>query len=114
MRDIVSMLHRGFPLNPALFEPIEIGRFRISVQASHSHHCSPRQDLSPYLYHEMEIAIYEQTKNTIPKIIKDTLLRKWEPYGNFYSYVTTKELQWIYDTLENENRRLENGNQKHP
>lgn len=107
MRDIVSMLHRGFPLNPALFNPIEIGRFRISIQASHTHHCSPRKDLPSYLYDEMEIAIYEQIKNTTPPIIKSTLHHKFEPCGHFFSYVTTKELQWIYDTLENENRRLD-------
>jgi hypothetical protein len=108
MRDIVSMLHRGFQLNPALFDPIEIGRFRISIQASRSHHCSPQKDLHPYQYDEMEIVIYETVKNTTPRIIKRTLHHKWEPCGNFFSYVTMKELQWIYDTLENENRRLEN------
>ena len=62
MRDIVSMLHRGFPLNPALFDPIEIGRFRISIQASHCHHCSPRKDLNPYQYDEMEVAVYEDRR----------------------------------------------------
>jgi len=108
MRDIVSMLHRGFPLNPALFDPIEIGRFRISIQASRSHHCSPQKDLPPYLYDEMEIAIYEKEKNTTPQIIKRTLHHKWEPGGNFFTYVTIKELQWIYDKLENENRRWQN------
>lgn len=108
MRDIVSMLHRGFPLNPTLFEPIEIGQFRISIQASHFHHCSPNQDLHPYQYDEMEIAIYEAIKNTTPQIIKRTLHHKWEPCGNFFSFVTIKELQWIYDTLENENRRMQN------
>lgn len=108
MKDIVSMLHRGFPLNPALFDPIEIGWFRVSIQASHFHHCSPRQDLNPYQYDEMEIAIYEQIKNTTPPIIKRTLAHKWEPCGNCFSYVTIKELQWIYDTLENENRRMQN------
>jgi len=112
MRDIVSMLHRGFPLNPALFDPIEIGRFRISIQASHCHHCSPRKDLNPYQYDEMEVAVYERTAlyggTTIPPIIKRTLHHKFEPCGHFFSYVTVKELQWIYDTLENEDRRLEN------
>ena len=108
MRDIVSMLHRGFPLNPALFAPVEIGRFRISIQASSSHHCSPRKDLHPYQYDEMEIAIYEQIKNTTPSTIKMTLHHKFEPCGHFFSYVTTKELQWIYDTLENENRGMQN------
>lgn len=108
MRDVISMLHRGFKLNPHLFEPIEIGQFTISIQASRCHHCSPRQDLHPYQYDEMEIAIYEQTKNTTPRIIKRTLHHKWESCGNFFSYVTTKELQWIYDKLENESRRLKN------
>jgi hypothetical protein len=102
------MLHRGFPLNPALFEPIVIGRFRISIQASRCHHCSPRKDLHPYQYDEMEIAIYERDKNTTPPIIKRTLVHKWEPCGHFFSYVTIKELQWIYDKLENENRRWQN------
>lgn len=108
MTDIISMLHRGFFLNPSLFDPIEIGRFRISIQASRCHHCSPQQDLPPYMYDEMEIAIYENEPeiHPIPAIIRHTLHHKWSGY--FFSYVTTKELQWIYDTLENENRRLEN------
>ena len=109
MRDVVSMLHRGFPLNPSLFDPIEVGGFVLSIQASHCHHCSPRKDLPPYLYYEMEIAIYENCKNTTPPIIKKTLHHKWEPCGRFYSYVTTKELQWIYDTLETESKKLHRG-----
>jgi len=95
MTDVTSLLHRGFYLNPALFDPIDIGRFRLSIQASSSHHCSPRQDLHPYQYDEMEIAIYAPKKNVATWVIKKMLHHKWESWGNFYSYVTTKELQWI-------------------
>ncbi len=108
MRDVISMLHRGFQLNPSLFDPIDIGGFKISIQASHGHHCSPQKDLAPYLYDEMEIAIYETVQSTTPPIILGTLRHKWESCGRFFSYVTVQELQWIYDKLENESRRLKN------
>lgn len=107
MTDIISLLHRGFKLNPELFDPIEIGRFRLSIQASRSHHCSPQKDLPPYMYDEMEIAIYEAEKSMVFWKIRDTLHHKWEPCGNFFSYVTIKELQWVYETLVSETRRLQ-------
>jgi hypothetical protein len=108
MQDIISMLHRGFKLNPNLFDPIVIGGFTLSIQASFDHHCSPRRDLPPYMYDEMEIAIYVTEPNTIPTVIDKTLKHKWEQHGHFFSYVTTSELQWIYETLMNEDRRLNN------
>jgi hypothetical protein len=106
MTDIISLLHRGFKLNPELFDPIEIGRFMLSIQASRSHHCSPQKDLHPYQYDEMEIAIYAPKKITATWVIKRMLHHKWEPCGNFFSFVTIKELQWIYDTLVIEDRRM--------
>jgi hypothetical protein len=101
MPDVISLLHRGFKLNPDLFDPIEVGNYRLSIQGSHFHHCSPRKDLPAYLYYEMEIAIYEDKpgRTVIPTEIMEKLRYKYEECGNFFSYVTVSELQWIYDII---------------
>lgn len=101
MPDVISLLHRGFKLNPELFDSVEVGKYCLSIQGSHCHHCSPRKDLPAYMYYEMEIAIYrdQSRKAIIPIEIMQKLHHKYEPCGNFFSYVTVDELQWIYEML---------------
>lgn len=42
------------------FKSIPAGRYRLSIQASEGHYCSPRKTCAPELYHSMELAIFHR------------------------------------------------------
>ena len=45
-----------------IFDAIPCGKYRLSIQGSEGHYCSPRTTLYPDLYEDMEIAIFKNNE----------------------------------------------------
>jgi hypothetical protein len=96
MPDVISLLHR---FDGCLFESIPVGNYRLSIQGSKGHNCYPKIDnLSPYMYDEMEVTVYENNGlATIPPAILYELKHKWDEW--YFNNLTVREIQWLYDSL---------------
>ena len=102
MPDVISLLHK---FDGHLFHDIQVGNYRMSIQGSDFHNCSPRKNLYAYMYGTMEVAVYkndaiyetDQMISIIPPAIFHELKDKWT--GWYFSGLTVKEIQWLYDNL---------------
>lgn len=45
-----------------VFNKIDVGDYALSIQASSTYYCSPRETLHPEFYVDMEMAIFKDTK----------------------------------------------------
>lgn len=104
MTDVISLLHRD--KDGRLFESIDIGPHRLSIQASSYHYCSPKIDgLPAFQYDTFEVMPYN-----IPKrILRRNPWRKYIREGDPMSNVTKGDLQKIYDQLEEWNATRRHG-----
>lgn len=90
-----------------LYNPIKIGNYKLSIQASHHHYCTPREILrNLYMYTTMEIAII---KNNNFLDLKDDLLISFKDNDRLssyvadnyaiYEYVPIKYIQSLYEHM---------------
>ncbi len=102
MQDIISMLHRG---KLKLFDTIEIGNYRLSIQTSKYHNCKPKKDNLPaYMYDEFDVAVYDKNDRDDYEqceAIPPAILHELEKHNNGYylSNITKQQLQWLYNNL---------------
>ena len=67
-----------------LLEAIEVGRYKLSVQASTGHYCTPRVTFDLKHYSSMELAIYNKSGSMV-SINRSSTLRKFIRYKELAS-----------------------------
>jgi hypothetical protein len=93
MRNFTDRMRRN-KIGPVPFEEIEIGMFRLSIQAGSNYACEPRIDnLPPEEYNTFEIAIYP----AIP-VMLNLRLQQYNTNG-ILRYVPKNMVQLIVDTI---------------
>lgn len=88
------------------FEAVQCGEFKISIQASEFHYCTPRRTVEPYMYSNMEIAIFDSNGWVIPP--SDDRFKN-KPWANLFEegsvnsvagYVPVETIESIMAELE--------------
>jgi hypothetical protein len=89
------------------FRSIKAGNYRMSIQASSTHYCSPKEDLlDPKGYSSFEVAIYNQRGSRIYPH-KSTVLKAFPKYDELATgdsvmgWVGVELLQSLYEYLKN-------------
>lgn len=88
------------------FVRVDAGKYKMSVQGSTGHYCSPRELISPDLYSTMELALFKGDKWINPR--RDKILRAYHRYNELmercdgisaytvYGYVPVELLNDLY------------------
>ena len=93
---------------PRLFNWLDVGDFKLSVQGGQHTYCTPRQDLPPEEYVEMEIGLFDWQEDwVLESAVPDSLLFLQEYWhGNedqsLWGYVPVKLIQKAIDILRKE------------
>lgn len=96
-----------------VMKSIVVGGYRLSVQGSEGHYCSPRQTLPIDDYWEMEVAIING-KNAMVNARKSSFLRKFARYlelvdrmdGCRYGYVPVDLINDLYLYLKTRDEKV--------
>lgn len=104
MQHFVGMLDRK---GTWMFESLNVGNFILSIQASHSHYCTPRETLpSAGMYSEFEVAIFENNNWINPlyderfSSLHDDLQGRWETGSSAVgAYIPIDTVQEIYELI---------------
>lgn len=62
-----------------MFNPIKAGNYKLSIQGSTTHYCTPRQTCTPNMYSTMELAIFN--RNGWFKITKSKIIKSFTRYN---------------------------------
>ena len=102
-----------------MLNAIKIGKYKLSIQGSKGHYCSPRETLPVERYDAMELAIINVERNMI-SINRSKLFRKFKWYNELlthadglnskatvYCYVPVELINELYLFLGNR-RKLKN------
>lgn len=90
-----------------LLKRIPIGNYELSIQASNSHYCIPRENLIDlYQYESMEVAVFKNKEWV--NLEKDSFFNEWEYRNEFLeSYdgmvagcISIKTIQSLCDYIE--------------
>lgn len=93
---------------------IMAGNYKLSIQGSTGHYCSPRETIHPSRYYTMELAIF-RLKGGFLKVSKSSILRKFERYDELceradgpmsgttvvFGYVPIDLIEDLYQYLNN-------------
>ena len=62
MKEFVTKLsaRKGSSKDYRIFNCIDVGKYSLSIQASSTHYCTPRELLSPEFYSSKEMAIFKE------------------------------------------------------
>lgn len=111
-RDVLNgncIEHFGF----RIMECIEIGIYKLSIQASRHHYCTPQKLLTDlYEYEEMEVGIF--TGDEWCNLEEDIFFDTWENRENFLkhydgmvaSYVPIEIIQSLYEYIEDKKNKF--------
>lgn len=94
--------------DPVMFHRLELGNFELSVQASRTHYCTPRETLpSAEDYFEFEVGLFENGRWVNPTLderfnpVIAYLRKHWEdgPTG-VGAYVPSEIIQTLYEFVQ--------------
>lgn len=114
--DIIKTLKRAPPddqlQSTTLFNSVDIDDFRLSIQASASHHCKPKIDnLEATEYSEFEVALYfKETPSRFLKLRIYQYFQTWLDYEDddnkqtmmIFVYMPKDRVNELYDLLSHE------------
>ena len=73
-------------LNRKIIAPLKIGKYKLSIQASEEHYCSPRKNLTDYnLYNSFEMLIMKEDGSNI-QLKKSSIIRNYSKYYKLLSH----------------------------
>tara|TARA_R110000796_G_scaffold126793_10_gene241841 strand:+ start:322 stop:675 length:354 start_codon:yes stop_codon:yes gene_type:complete len=74
----------------SIIDAIEVGVYRLSIQASKLHYCSPRENLDLNLYTSMELGLWKTKDNTESIILgEDKNLLAFPRFDELKKYIET-------------------------
>lgn len=84
--EIINQLtpHKTSP-SYQIFESVPCGRYRLSVQGSSGHYCTPREVLPPQYYVSMEVAIFNKNREWL-RVPRSSTLRAFPRYAELRSH----------------------------
>jgi len=69
------------------FDAVKAGKYKLSIQASDGHYCTPRATVPVDCYTEMELAIFRGKKSTFISANRSSVLRKFPRYNELIGRV---------------------------
>jgi|TARA_R110001606_G_scaffold182494_1_gene329166 hypothetical protein len=76
----------GIYRNRKVIPPFKIGKYKLSIQASEGHYCSPRKNLPDYsMYNSFEMLIIKENGDDI-QFKKSSIIRNYPKYYKLLSH----------------------------